>query len=138
LCQGQPDDAARRYPFSSVSEQFQTWLWLLRNERGEPNGVVSLLLRDGVLKLPYCQVPDKTLPDVLKLARQLMAQHQAHTLVTHHLGLAQQLHQSHQGFIHLRPSARYYMVSNELAKRWQAQKCDISHVQDGAGDAAFT
>jgi len=146
LREGQPDELARRYPFSSVARQFQTWLWLVSNEHGETQGVVAMLLRDGLLKVPYGLLQPETHPngmaDVLALARQLMARHQAHTLLTHHHGLDQglvkQLAQSRKGFLHLRPSTRYYMVSNELAELWQARKADIFQVQDGAGDAAFT
>jgi len=138
LQEGELDDGARRYPFSSVSAQFQTWLWLVKQEDGEYAGVVSMSLRDGVLKLPYCLVPDSALSDVLTLARLLMNQHRAHTLVTHHQKLVSMVHQNRKSFMHLRPSTRYYMLSKELAVHWEVGQAAISHLQDGAGDAAFT
>lgn len=138
LKQAAPDDGARRYPFSSVSAQFQTWLWLVKHIDGEFAGVVSMSLRDGVLKIPYCLVPDSALTDVLMLARSLMNKHEAHTLVTHQQKLVNMLHQNRKGFVHLRPSTRYYMLSKGLAAHWDAAQADIALAQDGAGDAAFT
>ncbi len=138
LKQGIVDADAKRYPFSSVSAQFQSWLWLLSDEHGAYNGVVSMSLRDGLLKLPYCFAPENALPDVLALARQIMSQHSAHTLVTHHQGLVRTLEQNRKNFLHLRASSRHYMLSNELAEIWHEQGYDISQVQDGAGDAVFT
>lgn len=136
LRQGTPDEEARKYYFSSVSEQFQQQHILIKNEQGETIAYLLYTLRDGHLKLPYVYVAPDNINLVAAAVVDIALQHKVTMLTTFHPLLTSYFMKNKGPAIFAKALKRYYLVSKKLMP--YVNTGPNRNFMDGDGDQAFT
>ena len=133
--QGEPDEEASRYHFTSHSPAFRNQLLRIRRS-GKLIGLVHFTLREGLLKLPHLWFNREDVQWILDGISRFMFEENAHTLSTFDPDLVRLMQTGNHPFLHLRETRRHLIISRKFVA--QMQTAPPEYLPDGAADGAFT
>jgi len=129
-----PDEAAKRYYFSSVAKRFeQPVLKIFQSEK--LIAVLILTIRDETLKIAFAYFKEEHITIIADIILQIIIDKKISTLTTFHPLLTKHFQNNKSTFLFTKPQFSQYMYGKGFPRNILSQPY---HFQEGDSDVAFT
>jgi GNAT superfamily N-acetyltransferase len=132
---GKPDEASRRYYFSSVDHQFEFVCVKVYDAENTLRAFLIFAKRNRTLKLPCCYLAEGAAPLVASVIQAHIREWGINTFSTFHSEMVQHYQTNRTFALHKKAITRHYLATHRLAESVAGHQFDI---QDGDGDCFFT
>ena len=135
VLQGHPDDASRRYYFSSFDRVFEFKAIRLSDANGKLCAFLILSRRNRNLKMPVCYFEPGSIEQVAAVVNHHVYQWNINTFSTFHPEIVKYYQTKRTFALFKKTLKRHYLSAKPMALRLQEQ---VFNIQDGDGDCFFT